>query len=154
MAKTVVASFKDAEAAEKAAREIQSNGFPRNEVRTLGEPLDFGQTGVMSIPNIDFEVEVFRELTRIGATKEEAEGYIDGLRRGEVLLFATGSDEEQVGAAAAIMNRYGAKDAEQTRGPEPELPVEERARAAAATNASFQTGRIRQTGSGARYFVW
>lgn len=47
----------------------------------------------MSFPRLDFETELIRELTKIGATKAEAQAYVEGLRRGGALVFATGSDE-------------------------------------------------------------
>jgi len=71
---------------------------------------------------LDFEVELSRDLTRIGATVSEAKAYVDGLRRGGALAFATGS-EEKVEAAARIMNRRGAVQIETVSGPEPQLPA-------------------------------
>jgi hypothetical protein len=55
----------------------------------------------MSFPRLDFEVGLKRALTRIGANKAEAQAFVGGLRRGGVLVFATGSDE-RVEAAADI----------------------------------------------------
>jgi hypothetical protein len=151
MPKTAVGLFKTSKAADEAVRDIEAIGFPRNEVRTLDEPVDFGLKGVTSIARIDFEVELFRELARIGAGKQEIEAYIDGLRHGGVLVFATGSDDK-VDSAAAIMNRHGAVATEETRGAEPHLP-DEPERAAPAREGPVQTGRIRQPGGGA-LFVW
>ena len=65
----------------------------------MKEPASFDVTGVMSFPRIDFEVDLSRELARIGATIPEAQAYVEGLRRGGALAFATGSDEK-VDAAA------------------------------------------------------
>ena len=76
----------------------------------------------MSFPRLDFEVDLVRELTRIGATKAESQAYVEGLRRGGALVFATGSDEK-VEAAADIMNRHGAVEVDETSGPEPQLPM-------------------------------
>jgi acylphosphatase len=153
MPKTAVSLFRNREAAEEVVRDIESIGFPRNEVRTLGEPLDFGVTGVTSIPEIDFEVELFRELTRIGATKQDVEAYVDGVRRGGVLVLATGSDEK-VDRAAEIMNRHGAADTEEISGPEPHLPSLARGSEAPTRGSQVQTGRVREPGAGATFFVW
>ena len=98
----------------KVVREIEALGFPRKEVRTLAEPATFEVTGVMSFPRLDFEVDLIRELTKIGATKVEAQVYVDGLRRGGALVFATGSDE-RVEAAADIMRRNGGVEIEEVR---------------------------------------
>ena len=95
-------------------REIEALGFPRKEVRTLTEPANFEVTGVMSFPRLDFEVDLARELTRIGATKAESQAYVEGLRRGGALVFATGSDEK-VEAAADVMNRHGAVEIEESQ---------------------------------------
>jgi hypothetical protein len=118
MPKTVVGLFENPGVVEEVVREIEALGFPRNEVRTLDEPANFGTTGVMGFPRLEFEVDVIRELTRIGATKAEAQAYVEGLQRGGALVFATGSDEK-VEAAADEMNRRGAREIEQASGPEP-----------------------------------
>jgi hypothetical protein len=57
----------------------------------------------MSTPRIDFEVNLNRELTAIGASDREADTCVQGVRRGGVLVLATGSNE-QVDNAATIMN--------------------------------------------------
>ena len=76
----------------------------------------------MSFPRLDFEADLIRELARIGATKAESQVYVEGLRRGGALVFATGSDEK-VQAAADIMNRHGAVEMEEASGPGRSYPV-------------------------------
>jgi hypothetical protein len=153
MPKTAVGLFKNAGAVNQVVREIEAIGLPRNEVRTVGEPLDLGATGVMSIPRIDFEVELFRELTRMGATKSAAETYVDGVRRGGVLVFATGSDV-RVDQAAEIMNRHGAVETEEDAALEPHLHTANRSGATTSLESPVQAGRKRQSGGGACFFVW
>jgi hypothetical protein len=153
MPKTTVGLFESPRIVEDVVREIEALGLPRNEVRVVGEPTTFEVTGVMSFARLDFEVDLARELTRIGATKAEAEAYIEGLRRGGALVFATGSDEK-VDKAADIMNRRGAVEIEETSGPEPQLPTVARKVAAPMVESSVMTGRIRQPGGGACMFVW
>ncbi|HEY6341882.1 MAG TPA: hypothetical protein VIX91_08520 [Candidatus Acidoferrum sp.] len=153
MAKTAVGLFENAGRAEEAVREIEALGVPRNEVRTLAEPKTFEITGVMSFPRLDFEVQLRRELARIGATKTEIETYIDGLRRGGALVFATGAeDDAKVDAAADAMNRLGAKALEEATGPEPQLPHAVRGVMSPAENPVL-TGRVRQRPDGASVFV-
>jgi hypothetical protein len=124
MAKTAVGLFESPQAVEDVVREIEALGFPQNEVRTLEEPRTFEITGVMSFPRLDFEVEVRRELARIGATRAEMDAYVEGLRRGGALVFATASDEdEKVDAAAEVMNRHGVIGLDEITGPEPHLPL-------------------------------
>jgi hypothetical protein len=75
------------------------------------------------------------------------------MRRGGVVVFATGSNAE-VDKAAEIMNRHGAIEVEEFIGREPNtggiidenMPV--------VHDISPQSGRIRQSGGGARMFVW
>lgn len=153
MPKTTVGLFKDPGVVEDVVREIEALGFPRNEIRIVDEPSAFEVTGVMSFARLDFEVDLLRELTRIGATRAEAEGYIEGLRRGGALVFATGSDE-RVDIAADIMNRRGAVEIEEASGPEPHLPNVIRENERPLPGGSVMAGRIRQPGGGACLFVW
>ena len=81
MPKTVVGLFENAQLVDAAVLEIEALGFPRQEVRTVREPANFDVTGVMSFPRLDLEVDLNRELTRIGATGPEARAYVEGLRR-------------------------------------------------------------------------
>ena len=153
MPTTAVGLFEDPRIAEDVVREIEGLGFPRNEIRILDEPATFEVTGVMSFARLDFEVDLLRELTRIGATRAEAEAHIEGLRRGGALVLATGSGEK-VDIAAAFMNRRGAVEIEETRGPEPNLPHVFRENAIRTAGSSVMAGRIRQPGGGACLFVW
>lgn len=153
MPKTTVGLFRDPRIVEDVVRQIEALGFPRNEVRIVDEPRAFEVTGVMSFARLDFEVDLMRELTRIGATRAEAEEYVEGLRRGGALVFATGSDEK-ADVAAAIMNGRGAVEIEETSGPEPHLPTVIRQNVAPMTETSVMAGRIRQPGGGACVFVW
>jgi hypothetical protein len=157
MFKTAVGLFKDTRCVDEVIREIEALGFPRNEVRSLKEPTTFEMTGVMSFPRLDFEVDLRRELARMGATKTETEAYIDGLRHGGILVFATSSDgDERVDAAARVMNQHGAVEIEKmaTTGPEPLLPRVAHPGMTPSTPAAVLTGRIRQAGGGAGLFVW
>ena len=154
MPKTAVGLFEKPEIVDDVMREIESLGIPRREVRTIEEPKTFEVTGVMSFARLDFEVDLIRELTRIGATKAEAQAHVTGLRRGGALVFATGSDEH-VRAAAEIMDRHGAVQIEENSGAEPRLPgVVRAAGMAAAAETPVMTGRIRESGGGASLFVW
>lgn len=153
MPKTAVGLFENPGVVDDVVREIEALGFPRNEVRRLDEPSSFGTTGVMSFPRLDFEVDLARELTRVGATKGEALAYLAGLRRGGALVFATGTDQ-RVDAAAAIMNRRGAVEIEETSGPEPHLGNVVRGAAAPTHDSPVQAGRVRESGGAAVFFVW
>ncbi len=153
MPKTAVGLFEKPGLVDQVVREIEALGFPRKEVRTLTEPANFEVTGVMSFPRLDFEVELTRELTRIGAAKAESQAYVKGLRRGGALVFATGSDE-RVDAAAGIMNRHGAIEVEESRGPEPQLHGVVHESMTTMRSSPVQAGRVREPGGGAGLFVW
>jgi len=153
MPKTVVGLFENPQLVDDAVREIEALGFPRRDVRTMKEPTSFEATGIMSFPRIDFEVDLSRELARIGATIPETRTYVEGLRRGGALAFATGS-EENVDAAAKIMNQHGAVEVEEVTGAEPELAAVGHHSMTPKRNSSVMTGPVRQTDGGARFFVW
>jgi hypothetical protein len=153
MPKTVVGLFENPQLVDDAVREIEALGFPRREVRTMQEPESFDVTGIMTFPRIDFEVDLSRELARIGATIPETRAYVEGLRRGGALAFATGSNEN-VDAAANIMNRHGAVEVKEVAGSEPELSAVGHHSKTPKRNSSVMTGRVRQADGGACVFVW
>ena len=153
MPKTVVGLFENARNVDDAVREIEALGFPLQEVRTMKEPASFEVTGVMSFPGLDFEVDLGRELTRIGATAPEVRAYVEGLRRGGALAFATGSDEK-VAAAGNIMNRHGAVEVEEVNGSERRLPVAVHQNIMPMRDDTVMAGRIREPAGSAHFFVW
>lgn len=153
MPKTAVGLFENRSVVDDVVREIESLGLPRHEVRTLSEPLDLGITGVMSIPRIDFEVDLFRELTKMGVPRKATEAYVDGLRRGGVLVFATGS-ADKVDVAAGIMNAHGAVETVGEPAAEPHLHTNLEASGVAASTGTVQVGRLRHSGGGACLFFW
>jgi len=160
MSKTAVGLFENPGVADQVAHDLGASGFPRDQIRILREPLDMAVTGVTSIPHTDFEVGLDRELRAIGASEWEANAYVQEVRRGGVLVFATRSNEE-VDDAAEIMNRHGAIKVEELMGREPGnartvgagLPLSHDANMPPVHDTT-QTGRIRQGGDGVRMFVW
>lgn len=154
MPKTAVGLFEQRDAIDDVVREIEALGFPRNEVRMLEEPGTFEVTGVMSFSRLEFEDELVRALAQIGATESEAGAYVNGLRRGGALVFATASVDAQVDAAAAIMNRHGAVQIEETSGGEPFLPHVVWESMTPIRDSSVLAGRVRQPGGAACLFVW
>jgi hypothetical protein len=109
--------------------------------------------GITSIPRIDFEVGLNRELRTIGASDLEAAAYVRGVRRGGVIVFATGSNEA-VDRAAAVMNRRGAMEVEELIGREPGTGSLSVGSTPPVLDSGAQTGRVRQSGGGARMFAW
>jgi hypothetical protein len=158
MSKTAVGLFENPGVADQVVRDLDAGSFPRKEIRVLKEPLGMAVTEVTSIPHTDFEVGLDRDLKAIGASPEEASAYVQEVRRGGVLVFATGSGPE-VDQAAEIMSRHGAIKVEELTGREPgargmtgeSLPL---SRGANMPHDATQTGRVRQSGDGVRMFVW
>ena len=153
MSKTAVGLFENPGVADQVVRDLEASGFPRNDVRILNESLDMKGGGAMGIPNINFEVSLDRDLRKIGASGTEAEAYVNGVRRGGVLVFASGSDE-RIDAAAEIMNRHSPLEVEELRGGGLDLPSRSGENVTPTRGSSVQTGRARQSGGGARVFSW
>lgn len=153
MNKTAVGLFQAPGVVDQVVREIEDLGFPRNEIHAVGEPLDLAVHGVTSMPHIEFEVELTRELMRIGASRSQAEALVEGVRRQGTLVFATGSDE-RVDRAAEIMNRHGAVAAQETTGPEPILPHMPHGSTPLIHDSPVQTGRVLEPSGGAGFFIW
>ena len=153
MSKTAVGLFESPGVADQVVHDLDARAYPRNEIRILKEPLGMPVTGVTGIPHTDFEVGLGRDLKAIGATEPEANAYVQGVRHGGVLVFATGTSE-QVDHAAEIMNRHDAMEVQELIGSEPHpesMPAETMT---PKLDGSAQTGRISQPGGGARMFVW
>ena len=153
MSKTAVGLFQYPSVANQVVHDLDASAFPRNEIRILGEPREMPGDGILSTPRTDFEVGLNRELQAIGASIPEANAYVQGVRHGGVLVFATGTSE-QVDHAAEIMNRHDAMEVQELIGSEPHpesMPAETMT---PKLDGSAQTGRISQPGGGARMFVW
>lgn len=154
MPKTAVGLFKKGQPVEDVIREIEGLGLPRREIRTLDEPETFDITGLMSFPRLDFELGLRRELDRLGASRAQADAYIEGLQHGGTLLFATDPEDAKVDAAAEVMNRNGAIGVEEASGGEPDLPHATPAGVGSFGERAVLTGRVRQTPGSACVFVW
>ena len=154
MAKTAVGLFENPGSVDEVVRDLVASGFPQNDIRVLGEPDEMAGRGVMSIPHTDFEMDLIQELRTIGAAEADAEAYVEGVRRGGVMVFATGSGEK-ADEAVGIMNRHRAVEIGELRASEPHLPGTHRDdQLARGRNSSVQVGRFRSSGGGARLFVW
>jgi len=153
MAKTAVGLFENPGSVDEVVRDLKASGFPQKDIRVLGEPRDMAGSGVMSTPHTDFEVVLIRDLRAIGAAEADAEAYVRGVRRGGVMVFATGPGEK-ADAAAEIMNRHCAVEIEELSASVPHLPSTAGDDVAPGRDSSVQAGRVRSPGAGARLFVW
>jgi hypothetical protein len=158
MAKTAVALFENPFAVDEVVRDLKASGFPQKDVRVLREPREMAGSGVMSTAHTDFEVDLIRDLKAIGASEGDAEAYVRGVRRGGVMVFATGSGEK-ADAAAEIMNHHCAVEIEELSPSVQYLPStvgkgDDVASGQASQDGAVQVGRVRSPGDGARLFVW
>ena len=153
MAKTAVGLFENSELADEVVRDLKATGFLRKDIRILKEPLEMAGSGLMSTPHTDFEVALTRDLTAFGVLEGDAEAYVQGVRRGGVMVFATGLGKK-ADTATEIMNRHGAVELEEISALRPELPSADHGEQPPVHDLSVQTGRFRSPGSGARLFVW
>jgi hypothetical protein len=160
MSKTAVGLFENPGVADEVVHDLHASGFPGTEIRILREPLDMAVAGVTSIPHTEFEAGLDRELKAIGASEGEANAYVRQVRRGGVLVFATGSSAE-ADNAAEVMNHHGAMQVDELIGREPGIGKTMGQGMSLSRDANMpaphditQTGRVRQSGDGARMFVW
>ena len=121
MTKTAVGLFENPGSVDKVVRELKAGGIPQKDVRVLREPREMAGSGVMGTPHTDFEVDLIRDLRAIGAVEADAEAYVRGVRRGGVMVFATGP-AEKADAAAEIMNHNSAVEIEELSASVPHLP--------------------------------
>ncbi|MGA2234987.1 MAG: hypothetical protein ABSG23_05890 [Terriglobales bacterium] len=151
MAKTAVGLFQNPGSVDEVVRELKASGFAQKDVRVLREPREMAGSGVMSTPHTDFEVDLTRDLMAIGASEADAEAYVRGIRRGGVMVFATG---EKADAAVRIMNHHRGVEIEELSASAPQLPSPVGDDVAPNRDSSAQTGRVRSAGTDARLFVW
>lgn len=155
MPKIAVGLFRTPNFANRVVNDLKGDGFARQDLRVLGEPVAMAASG-MDIPRTEFELDLFRELMSVGATEPEAEGYLQGVRRGGVLVLASGTDEK-VDAAAEVMNRHEAVRVEEIAkesAPEHYLHRAGGEDMTPVHDAPVQSGRDLAPGGGARVFVW
>ena len=153
MAKTAVGLFENSGSADGVVRDLTAKGFLQKDVRVLSEPVEMPGTGLMRTPNTDFEVDLILDLRAFGVVEGDAEAYVQGVRRGGVMVFATGTGQN-ADQAAEIMNCHGALEIEKIGAKQPALPNAEIGENMPGRDPSTQIGRVRSAGSGARLFVW
>jgi hypothetical protein len=160
MAKTAIGLFENSRAVDRVVRDLEALGFSGNDVRVVAEPRDIPEGGVLATPHTDFEVDLIRDLKGFGVDEAGVEDYVEGVRRGAVLVFATGSGDN-VQVAIDIMNRHGAVELEKVTASRPQLPnavdaddADNVGEARLDRDPSVQIGRVSSSGSGARLFVW
>ncbi|HKU42497.1 MAG TPA: YsnF/AvaK domain-containing protein [Polyangiales bacterium] len=113
MAKTVVGVFDEAEAAQKATRELQSSGIAQNHIRMTSN--DEARTSQRDEGETSWTgriIHFFESILENDEDKRHADTYAEAWRRGHYMVIAD-VDDAQLDQAVAIMNRYGTVDLDQ-----------------------------------------
>lgn len=158
MPKMAIGLFESPELARQVRSDLENCGCTPSDIRIIAEPLAMNDSDLntgMSTPHTDFEVELVRQLIGMGVERSEAMAYREEVRRGGVLVIATGPDR-QVDAAAEAMRREGADRVEKGRGAGAfgSAAPHEATAELSFNDDTVQAGRVRYGGGGARVFVW
>lgn len=153
MTKTAVGLFEKPDSVDAVVSDLQASGFPRDEIRVLSEPVEMEGSGLISTPHNDFEIELTRDLIAFGVIESDAEAYVQGVRQGGVMIFATGQGEK-ADRATEIMNLHGAVEIEEISSKTPHLPHVLHGDISPSRLSAVQPGTLRSPSTGARLFVW
>jgi hypothetical protein len=152
MAETAVGLFEQPGTADTVANALRANGFPTSGIRVLSKPAAMLVEGATSTPSVDFTAAISRNLHSMGATDSECRTYLEGLRRGNVIVFATGS-HDQAESALGVMSEYEPVEAKEYTSPVPELPST-RVGEIGAHDIRSKIEHSREKSEGIRVFSW
>jgi hypothetical protein len=153
MAETAVGMFQHPGTADAVLEELRVNGIPSSGIRSITMPLGMTTDSVTAMPGVDFAAGLSKDLTAMGASAEEAEWYVAGVQRGNVLIFASGTPEE-ADAAAAVMEEFEPIALEEFAGVVPASHAAVHAGNVTAQAISIKEDRSRAKADGARVFSW
>jgi len=152
MVETAVGLFEQPGTADTVANALRANGFPTSGIRVLSKPAAMPLESATSTPSVDFVAALSRNLHSMGATDSECNTYLERLRHGNVLVFATGS-HDQAESAVGVMNEHEPVEVKEYTSPVPELPPT-RAEEIGAQDISSRIERNREKSEGVRVFSW
>jgi hypothetical protein len=121
MAETAVGLFEHPGTADAVVDALRASGVPSRGIRVLSKPAAFPVDSPADTPSVDFAASLAQDLRSMGATDYECKAYLSGVRRGNVLVFATGS-HAQADAAISVMNAYDPLQIEELASVVPVLP--------------------------------
>lgn len=150
MAETAVGLFEHTVAADAVADALRASGIPDSGIRILAKPAAMPVTSSTSTPGTDFLAGLSQDLISMGATEQETESYVSGVREGNVLVFATGTSA-QADTAMTVMNAYDPIEIEEFAGVAPALPA---IHAGEAGVHEIILKADRAKSEGARVFTW
>lgn len=152
MAETAVGLFQDRESADHVVELLCANGVPRDAIRTVCKHTALPVKSVQVTPSLDFAAALRQDLRAIGATEEECEAYLEGFRKGSVLIFVTGT-RSTAENAVALMTRSGSVETEEFEGAAGALPGVHLSEAS-SHDMREKIARSRMKSEGARLFTW
>jgi hypothetical protein len=157
MAATAVGLFVSSSVAEAVVDALRAHGMPSRGIRTIGQAANFPMPTVASTPGNDSFAGLARDLRSMGATDHEIEAYLDGVRRGNVLVLSTGT-LQQADAASAIMNQFTALEVEEYTNASGAIRPEGHDGIHAGLSdgraGNFKADRMQARGDGAKLFSW
>jgi hypothetical protein len=113
MSQTAVGLFEDASVAEAVVGSLRAHGFPSSGIRMVSVPKGASANGLNDF-GPDFAKDM-RDLRAMGISEYEMGAYLSAVRRGSVLVYATGS-AAKADEAVTIMNEYGALEVDELAG--------------------------------------
>ena len=153
MTHTALGLFRNATDADIVVTELKAAGFSAGDVRIAAEPRYMPVSSPLSTPGMDFCEDLALNLRAIGVPEPVTQAYIQGVRDGGSLLFASGS-AEQVEKAVEIMNHHPVVTVEELKALQLDIRELPHEKAIAHEVSTGQAGRVRYAGSGARMFAW
>lgn len=99
MQETAVGLFDSAGIADAVVDSLRAHGIPRNGIRVITAPNGNAGDG--------FGTGFTKDMKTMGVSEFEVNAYIEGLGRGNVLVYATGN-RQQASEALTIMNEFAA----------------------------------------------
>jgi hypothetical protein len=152
MADTAVGLFQNQDMANEVAEALRASVFSSDEIRVIATPSAMPVESTTSTPSLDFAAALGRDLYSMGATEQECETYVDGVRGGNALVLATGT-RAQADTAIAIMNAYAPIELKEMGGSVAAMPGVQSGDAA-SPNISLKIEDSRAQSEGARVFTW
>ena len=153
MAETAVGLFEHPGTADAVVNALRANGIPSNGIRIVSKPAAMPVESATSTPSIDFAAALAQDLHSMGATDQECDAYLAGVRRGNVLVFITGS-LPQVEAATTVMNSYEPIELEGFAAAVPAAVGVHGKEIEAHDGISLNSDQARAKTEGARVFSW
>jgi len=152
MPETAVGLFEQSTSADAVVVALRQSGIPSSGIRVVTRPMSMPVNSATSTPSVDFAAGLAEDLSCMGATKQDCEAYLAGLRSGNTMIFATGT-QAQADTAVGIMNTYNPVEVQEYAGAVPSLPAAHYGDAG-EPNISSKVDHSREKSEGARVFSW